>query len=52
MWHEAEVANLESGKPVFNFYGSVADLVDDANVHLSISHDSGIATGIVIVERI
>lgn len=52
MWHEAEVVNLESGKPVFNFYGSVADLVDDANVHLSISHDSGIATAIVIVERL
>ncbi len=51
LWHEAEVANLESGKPVFLFYGAVADLVDGANVQLSISHDAGIATAIVFVEQ-
>jgi holo-[acyl-carrier protein] synthase len=51
LWHEAEVVNLEGGKPVFIFYGTVADLVDSANVHLSISHDAGIATAIVIVEH-
>ena len=49
LWHEAEVVNLEGGKPVFVFYGAVADLVDGASVHLSISHDAGIATAIVIV---
>ena len=52
LWHEAEVVNLESGKPMFNFYGAVADLIDGANVHLSISHDAGIATAIVIVEQL
>jgi holo-[acyl-carrier protein] synthase len=51
LWHEAEVLNMESGKPTFTFYGSVADLVDGANVHLSISHDTGIATALVIIER-
>jgi holo-[acyl-carrier protein] synthase len=51
LWHEAEVVNLESGKPAFNFYGAVANLVDGANVHLSISHDAGIATAVVIIER-
>jgi holo-[acyl-carrier protein] synthase len=50
-WHEAEVVNLNGGKPVFNFYGAVADLVDGANVHLSISHDAGVATAIVVVEH-
>jgi holo-[acyl-carrier protein] synthase len=50
-WHDAEVVNLESGKPVFLFRGEIADLVDGANVHLSISHDAGIASAIVIVER-
>ena len=50
-WHEAEVVNLEGGKPAFSFYGAVADLVDAANVHLSMSHDAGIATAIVIVEH-
>jgi holo-[acyl-carrier protein] synthase len=51
LWHEAEVVNLESGKPTFNFYGAVADLIDGTNVQLSISHDAGIATAIVILER-
>jgi holo-[acyl-carrier protein] synthase len=51
LWHEAEVVNLEDGKPAFIFYGAVADLVDGANVHLSISHDAGIATAIVMVEH-
>jgi len=51
LWHEAEVVNLEGGKPAFIFYGDVADLVDGANVYLSISHDAGIATAIVIVEH-
>lgn len=50
-WHEAEVVNLEGGKPAFNFYGAVADLVDGGNVHLSISHDAGVATAIVVVEH-
>jgi holo-[acyl-carrier protein] synthase len=51
LWHEAEVVNLEGGKPVFNFHGSVADLLEGANVHLTISHDAGVATAIVIVEN-
>jgi holo-[acyl-carrier protein] synthase len=50
-WHDAEIVNLESGKPVFLFRGEIADLVDGASVHLSISHDAGIASAIVIVER-
>jgi holo-[acyl-carrier protein] synthase len=51
LWHEAEIVNLESGKPAFIFCGAVAELVDGANVHLSISHDAGIATAIVVVEQ-
>jgi holo-[acyl-carrier protein] synthase len=50
-WHDAEVINLESGKPTFLFRGEVADLVDGAYVHLSLSHDAGIASAFVIVER-
>lgn len=50
LWQEIEVINMEGGKPVFVFYGTVADLVGAANVQLSISHDAGIATAIVIVE--
>lgn len=50
-WLDAEVVNLESGKPVFLFRGQIADLVDGASVHLSISHDAGIASAVVIIER-
>lgn len=51
LWLEIEVVNLDGGKPTFNFSGAVADLVYGANVHLSISHDAGLATAIVIVEQ-
>lgn len=50
-WHDAEVINLESGKPAFLFRGAIADLIDGAHVHLSLSHDAGIASAMVIVER-
>jgi holo-[acyl-carrier protein] synthase len=50
-WHDAEVINLESGKPAFLFRGEIADLVDGAEVHLSLSHDAGIASAFVSVER-
>ena len=50
-WHDAEIVNIESGKPAFLFRGEIADLVDSADVHLSLSHDAGIASAMVIVER-
>lgn len=50
-WHDAEVINLESGKPTFLFRGVIADLIDGASVHLSLSHDAGIASAVVIIER-
>lgn len=50
-WHDAEVINLEDGQPAFLFRGQIADLVDGAMVHVSLSHDAGIASAIVIVER-
>ena len=37
--------------PAFLFRGEIADLVDGAAVHLSLSHDAGIASAFVIVER-
>ena len=50
-WHEAEVINFENGKPAFLFRVAIADLVDGAQVHLSLSHDGGIASAMVILER-
>ena len=50
-WHEAEVISAPNGKPEFLFRGEIADLVDGAQVHLSLSHDGGIASAMVVVER-
>ena len=50
-WHEAEVINHPNGKPAFLFRGAIADLVDGASVHLSLSHDAGIASAMVVLER-
>ena len=50
-WHEAEVINFENGKPAFLFRGAIADLIDGAQVHLSLSHDGRIASAMVILER-
>ena len=49
-WHNVEVVNLESGKPEFIFHGEIARLVAGSRVHLSLSHDGGIASAMVIVE--
>jgi len=50
-WHDAEVISQPNGKPEFLFRGEIADLIDGANVHLSLSHDAGIASAMVVVER-
>ena len=50
-WNDAEILNLENGKPVFLFRGEIAEIIDGADVHLSLSHDAGIASAMVIVER-
>ena len=50
-WHDAEVINHENGKPDFIFRGAIADLLDGAKVHLTLSHDAGIASAMVILER-
>jgi holo-[acyl-carrier protein] synthase len=50
-WQDAEVINLSNGKPAFLFRGGIADLVDGAQVHLSLSHDGGIASAMVVLER-
>lgn len=50
-WHDCEVVNLENGQPVFLFRNQIADLIDGAEVHLSLSHDAGIASAMVVIER-
>jgi len=50
-WHEVEIVNEESGKPRFSFSGALAERVEGTKVHLTISHDAGIASAMVVIER-
>lgn len=53
LWHDAEVCSEESGRPVFEIRGSVLRRANDlgvASVHVSLSHDAGIASAVVVLE--
>ncbi|MFE1645832.1 holo-ACP synthase [Microbacterium sp. P01] len=52
-WTEIEVTPEASGRPWFTLSGSTADTVGErgiATLHLSMSHDGGIAAAYVIAE--
>ena len=52
-WTEIEVASEPSGRPVFRLSGSTASVLESRGitaVHLSLSHDAGIATAYVVAE--
>ena len=52
-WHDAEIRNEHSGNPQFEIRGSVRAKADDlgvAHVHVSLSHDAGIASAMVVLE--
>ena len=54
-WHDAEVTKDEHGRPSFLISGTVAARAAELGVdriHLSISHDAGIAAAYVICERL
>jgi holo-[acyl-carrier protein] synthase len=52
-WHDAEVVSHASGRPLFTLRGTVAAAAEQlgaAHVHLSLSHDAGIASAVVVLE--
>jgi holo-[acyl-carrier protein] synthase len=52
-WHDAEVVSESSGRPLFELRGTVLARASDlgaTSVHLSLSHDAGIASAVVIAE--
>ena len=52
-WHDAEVVSEDSGRPVLDHAGTVlarADALGVTSVHLSLSHDAGIASAVVVLE--
>lgn len=50
-WREIEVMNEDSGKPYFIFHGAISEKLSGKKVHLTLSHDAGIASAMVIVEN-
>ena len=52
-WHDAEVVSEESGRPWLEIRGSVAaraTALGVTHLHLSLSHDAGIASAVVVLE--
>jgi holo-[acyl-carrier protein] synthase len=50
-WRDCEVVNEESGRPTFTFSGTLENRMKNSQVHLTLSHDAGIASAMVIVEH-
>jgi len=54
VWLDAEVLTADDGSPSFALQGTVlarADELGVAHVHVSMSHDAGIASAVVVLER-
>jgi holo-[acyl-carrier protein] synthase len=52
-WIDAEVRTAESGRPSLHMTGSVAARAKElsvGSVHVSLSHDAGIASAVVVLE--
>jgi holo-[acyl-carrier protein] synthase len=52
-WHDAEVVSESSGRPLLELRGTVLARANDLGVsatHLSLSHDAGIASAVVVLE--
>jgi holo-[acyl-carrier protein] synthase len=52
-WHDAEIVSEEDGRPQFKITGTVAAraaALGVATIHVSLSHDAGIASAVVICE--
>lgn len=52
-WQDAQVITDDTGRPWFELTGTVqlqADALGVRSVHLSLSHDAGIASAVVVLE--
>ncbi|MET7637526.1 holo-ACP synthase [Streptomyces sp. NPDC005438] len=52
-WTDAEVVTAPGGRPELRVYGTVAARAEELGVrhwHLSLSHDAGVASAVVIAE--
>jgi holo-[acyl-carrier protein] synthase len=49
-WHDIEVVTDDVGAPAFIVRGAAAERVGESRTHLSLSHDTSVATAFVVVE--
>ncbi|QBX54681.1 holo-ACP synthase [Nocardioides seonyuensis] len=52
-WHDAEIVSEESGRPRLELRGTVAaraEALGVQHVHVSLSHDAGVASAVVVLE--
>ena len=52
-WHDAEIVSEDTGRPRFELRGTVAaraEALGALHVHVSLSHDAGIASAVVVLE--
>ncbi|MFL6091017.1 MAG: holo-ACP synthase [Aeromicrobium sp.] len=49
-WHDIEVVTDEVGAPAFVVRGAAAEQLGESRTHLSLSHDTSVATAFVVVE--
>jgi holo-[acyl-carrier protein] synthase len=52
-WTEIEIASEPSGRPHFVLSGSTAAVIEERGItrlHLTMSHDAGLATAFVVAE--
>ena len=52
-WQDIEIVNDAQGAPVFQLYGAALDRAKELGIttaHLSISHDTSVATAFVVAE--
>ena len=52
-WRDAEVVTDDSGRPRLRLHGGVAEEAEAQGIstwHLSLSHDAGVATAVVVAE--
>ena len=47
---DIEILTDEKGKPIAQLRGGAAELADNAHIHLSISHENGMAIAFAILE--
>ena len=52
-WQDAEIVSEHTGRPLFEIRGTVlarAEALGVRSVHVSLSHDAGIASAMVVLE--